>query len=57
MDLDAVIDEAIERGNNLADCEPRAIAARYDAGRRRLILELSSGAELAVGPGMLNLRM
>ncbi len=55
MDIDAVIDEAIERGNELAACELRAIANKYYTSRRRLILELSTGAELSIWHGMLNI--
>lgn len=53
--LDSMIDEAIVRGNELAVHEPRAVSARYDADRRRLVIELSTGAELSISPSLLNL--
>ncbi|MBI5938037.1 MAG: hypothetical protein HY850_09340 [Betaproteobacteria bacterium] len=35
--------------------EPRAIAAKYDADRKPLVIELSTGAELSVTPNLLGL--
>lgn len=53
--LDTQIESAIRRGNELAAIEPRAVLARFDAARRRLVVELSTGAELSVSTAMLNL--
>ena len=40
---DAEIDAAIERGARLHETEPLAVSARYDARRKRLIVELYNG--------------
>jgi hypothetical protein len=53
--LDRAIDEAIRRGEKFARHEPRALAARFDAERKRLVIELSTGAELSISPRLLNL--
>ncbi|MBI4756141.1 MAG: hypothetical protein HY778_12150 [Betaproteobacteria bacterium] len=43
----------MKRGEAAAAVEPRAVAARFDAVRRRLVLELEGGAELAIPAGAL----
>ena len=53
--LDLAIDEAIRRGEAFAEHEPRALSARFDAPRKRLVVELSTGAELSISPRLLNL--
>ncbi|TCS71586.1 hypothetical protein EDC61_109132 [Sulfuritortus calidifontis] len=54
-DLDRTIEAAIRRGEDLAGHEPRAISARFDIERKRLVIELSTGAELSISPSLLNL--
>lgn len=53
--LNEAIEAALERGRLLERYEPKAIAARFDRDRHRLIVELSTGAELSVSPGLLHL--
>jgi hypothetical protein len=48
----AVIDVARERGQRALVEEPRAIAARYDRARERIVVELSRGCEFAFPPGL-----
>lgn len=53
--LEQAIESALEHGKVLESHEPKAIAARFDAERKRLIIELSTGAELSVTTSLLNL--
>lgn len=46
--IDEQIARALDRGARAAATEPRAIAVRLDAERRRLVLELEGGAELSI---------
>jgi len=46
--IDEMIARAIERGAKVSSSEPRALAARLDAARNRLIIELEGGAELSI---------
>lgn len=45
---DEVIARAMDRGAKAAVCEPQAVSARYDATRRRLIIELAGSVELSI---------
>jgi len=47
---DAEIEAANARGRELAQSEPRARAARYDAASDRVIVELTNGASFAFPP-------
>lgn len=49
------IESALAHGKMLERHEPRAIAVRFDPERKRLIIELSTGAELSVTTRLLNL--
>ena len=44
---DAAIDRALARGRDVALSEPRATSARYEAGGRRVIVELANGCTFA----------
>jgi hypothetical protein len=44
---DAELQAALERGRQADRAEPRALSARYDASRRRVVVELSNGCSLA----------
>lgn len=46
--MDDMIARALERGAKGAAAEPRAVAARIDGVRARLVLELEGGAELSI---------
>lgn len=46
--IDEIIARALERGAKASASEPRAVNARYDGARNRLIIELLGGAELAI---------
>ena len=43
---------ADERGRIKFETEPRAVAARYDAKARRIVVELASGATFAFPPAL-----
>ena len=47
---DAAFDAATERGKELRVIEPRAVAARYDRRRDRVIVDLSNGCVFAFPP-------
>ena len=47
---DAAFDAATERGKELRVIEPRAVAARYDRRRDRVIVDLSNGCDFAFPP-------
>ena len=47
---DAAFDAATERGKELRALEPRAVAARYDRRRDRVIVDLSNGCAFAFPP-------
>lgn len=51
--LDAEYARALGAGCKTARSEPRAAAARYDAGSGRLVIELTSGATFMVPTGLL----
>jgi hypothetical protein len=44
---DRAIEEALGRGRALREAEPRAAAARYDAGSERVVVELVNGSSFA----------
>jgi general stress protein YciG len=44
---DAELQAALERGRQADRAEPRALSARYDAARRRVVVELTNGCALA----------
>jgi hypothetical protein len=44
---DAEIQAALERGRQADRVDPRALSARYDADRRRVVVELTNGCSLA----------
>ena len=46
--LDEIIARAMERGAKAAAVEPRAASARFDAERKRLVLELVGDVELSI---------
>lgn len=47
---DTEIDAAAERGRLAGLREPRAASARYDEGRRRIVVELTNGCSFAFPP-------
>ena len=47
---DARIDEAIERGRQVVESEPRAAAARYDRKLGRIVVDLTNGCTFAFPP-------
>ena len=47
---DAEIDAALTRGKAVRLSEPRAIAARYDRARERVVVELTNGCTFAFPP-------
>lgn len=49
---DAQIDAARERGRIAQQCEPRAVAARYDRKAGRVVVELTNGATFAFPPAL-----
>jgi len=49
---DAQIEAANERGRIARETEPRAVAARYDAKAKRIVVELTSGATFAFPPAL-----
>jgi hypothetical protein len=53
--LDDQIQAALAKGKEIAERESKAVAATFDAGSRRLRLDLSSGASLWVSPVLLQL--
>lgn len=53
--LDQAIESALKHGGVLESYEPKAITARFDLERKRLIIELSTGAELSITASLLNL--
>ncbi len=46
--IDEIIARAMERGDKAATAEPRAAGARFDAARKRLVLELVGDIELTI---------
>jgi hypothetical protein len=48
----AEIDAARERGRQALAVEPRAIAARYDRRRRKIIVDLANGCSFAFPPAL-----
>ncbi|MEA3060574.1 MAG: hypothetical protein QOJ94_355 [Sphingomonadales bacterium] len=44
---DRAIDEALARGRALRAAEPRAVAARYEAGSGRVVVDLANGSSFA----------
>lgn len=46
--IDEMIARAMKRGEEASATDPRAIDAKYDPLRNRLILELAGGVELAI---------
>lgn len=46
--IDEIIARAMERGKKAAIDEPRAVSARFDAARKRLVLELEGDIELTI---------
>ena len=48
----AQIAAANERGRIKFETEPRAVAARYDARTRRIVVDLASGATFAFPPAL-----
>lgn len=53
--IEQTIEAAITHGQALEKIEPKAIAARFDPELKRLVIELSSGAELSITPSLLGL--
>jgi hypothetical protein len=51
--IDEMIARALERGAKAAAVEPRAVGAKLDQARQRLVLELEGGAELSIPAGAL----
>jgi hypothetical protein len=49
---DAEIEAARERGRIVAETQPHATSARYDAKARRIIVELTNGATFAFPPAL-----
>jgi len=47
---DAEIEAANARGRVARETEPRAVAARYDAKAKRIVVELTNGATFAFPP-------
>lgn len=47
---DGEIDAALQRGAEARAREPRAAAARYDRGRRLVVVELSNGCSFSFPP-------
>ena len=47
---DAAFNAAVERGLELRALEPRAVAARYDRRRDRIIVDLTNGCAFAFPP-------
>ena len=47
---DRAIDEALARGRALRETGPRAVAARYDAESRRVVVDLANGSSFAFPP-------
>lgn len=52
-ELDAEYARALCAGRKASRSEPRAAAARYDAGSGRVVIELTSGATFMVPAGLL----
>jgi hypothetical protein len=52
-ELDTEYARALRAGRKAARSEPRAAAARYDAGSGRIVIELTSGATFMVPAGLL----
>ena len=48
----AEIDAARERGRQALAVEPRAIAARYDRRRRKIVVDLANGCSFAFPPAL-----
>jgi hypothetical protein len=46
--IDEMIARAMKRGDVAAAGEPRAVGARFDAARNRLVLDLEGNVELAI---------
>lgn len=46
--IDEVIARAMERGKKASANEPRAVSVRFDSVRKRLVLELEGGVEMAI---------
>ena len=46
--VDEMIARATKRGEEAASVEPRAVSARFDTARNRLVLEFEGNAELAI---------
>jgi hypothetical protein len=47
---DAEFEKASRRGSRLAGKEPRAVSARYDRRRDRIVVELTNGSTFAFPP-------
>jgi hypothetical protein len=52
-DLDALINEAKQRGQKRRAAEPRATSARYDRARKLVVIKLDNGALFGVPPRLL----
>ncbi len=48
------IDAALKRGQDLAKAEHRAIGARFDAARARLVIEFDNGVEMSAPISLLS---
>jgi hypothetical protein len=46
--IDEIIARAMARGEKASAIEPRAASVRFDAARKRLVLELDGDVELAI---------
>ena len=53
--IDEIIARAMRRGEETALVEPRAIAARFDASRNRVVLEFEGNVELSIPASILGL--